>query len=167
VKLGSIVRNRTYSAAAVTPGARMNVAMPVHMELLAGASALTDTVNGRWLNVPPDGSPRGPISVDYLEPTGIWRDVSLYAVHQTFIRDVFARPVDVLDAGLHVEVSCTVAQGHLSVPDGLPAHLRTELRDGNRVISASQSSVDGETTALTLANLGDIALCHPNTPTSL
>ncbi|MGH9599747.1 MAG: sugar-binding domain-containing protein, partial [Terracidiphilus sp.] len=36
-----------------------------------GANTLAVAVDGRWLNVPPSGSPRGPASVDYLLPGGI------------------------------------------------------------------------------------------------
>ena len=127
--------------------------------LRPGENELSVAVDGRWSNVPPDGSPRGPVSVDYLEPAGIWRAVTLEAVPQTFLRDVFARPVDVLAPNRRVEVIVSVAQGH-----ALGAAIRTELLDGSRVIAHAGQSASAGTVTLPLTNLGNIALWHPDTP---
>ena len=54
---------------------------------------------------------RGPKSIDYLEPGGIFRPVRLRAVPPVFISDVFAKPVKVLDADRRIEVTCTIDAG--------------------------------------------------------
>jgi beta-galactosidase len=125
--------------------------------LKPGENELSIAVDGHWRNVPPQGSPRGPISVDYLEPAGIWRDISLYAVPNMFLRDVFARPVDVLDPKRRLEA--TVTQAH-----GLRAKVRTELLDGTRVVAAAEQTTAADTVTLTLDTLANLSLWHPDHP---
>jgi beta-galactosidase/beta-glucuronidase len=96
------------------------------------------SVDSRWLPIPPDDSLKGPAGVDYLEPGGIVRPVSLYIVPQVFIADVFAKLVDVLDSDRHVEVMVSLDAGR--VEPG-PLQLRTELVDGEKVIAAAQQTV--------------------------
>ncbi len=60
--------------------------------LVPGDNVLAVVVDARWQDVPPDGSPRGPVSVDYLQPGGIYREVRLRVVPEVFLADVFARP---------------------------------------------------------------------------
>jgi beta-galactosidase len=122
--------------------------------------------NTRWLPIPPDGSLKGPAGVDYLEPGGIVRPVSLYVVPQVFIADVFAKLVDVLDSDRHVEVM--VSLNAARVEPG-PLQLRTELVDGEKVIAAAQQTVrlakPGEIQVkLTLSNLGNVALWDNENP---
>jgi beta-galactosidase len=51
------------------------------------------------LNVPPDRpGPAASNSVDFWQPGGIYRDVRPRVVPQVFLADVFAKPVNVLDA---------------------------------------------------------------------
>ncbi len=76
--------------------------------LTDGDNLLALTVDSRWKNVPPEGSPRGPSSIDYLEPGGIVRPVNIRAVPQVFISDIFAKPVNVLDSNRRVEVVCSI-----------------------------------------------------------
>ena len=130
------------------------------------ANVLDVTVDSRWKNVPPEGSPRGPVSIDYLEPGGILRDVHLRAVPQVFISDVFAKPVDVLDSGRRVELTCAIDAA--AIPDK-SVHITAELRDGARVISRTQGEVKiaapGEIqTQLTLSRLGNIDLWRVDSP---
>ncbi len=79
-------------------------------------------------DIPPFGG-----SVDYLTFGGIYREVSLRVVPQSFIENVFARPTNVLSAtrGLDVEV-------FLSAGNVRP--IQAELRDGDRVIAAQSST---------------------------
>lgn len=67
--------------------------------------------DSRWLEVPPEGNPGGPASVDYLQPGGIYREVQLRAVPETFIADVFAKPIRVLGDAPAVAMLCTVDAG--------------------------------------------------------
>ena len=123
-------------------------------------------VDGRWQSVPPDGSPKGPKAVDYLEPAGITRSVRLCLVPQVFISDVFAKPVRVLSPKRRVEVTCTL---NAAAPVAKPLQVRAELRDGSRVLASAQQTVtldnDGDTTvALTLSRLGSVELWDVNAP---
>ncbi|MGH9581867.1 MAG: glycoside hydrolase family 2 TIM barrel-domain containing protein, partial [Bryobacteraceae bacterium] len=123
-------------------------------------NVLAVAVDSRWQSVPPEGSPKGPSSIDYLEPGGIWGSVGLRAVPSVFIKDVFAKPVRVLDLDRRVEIACTLDAA--SVPAG-PIRLDATLLDGGRAVSRASKTVTiekpGETSALlTLANLRGIAL---------
>ena len=44
-------------------------------------------LDSTWQQVPPDGTGSGASGVDFLEPAGIYRDVTLRAVPQIFIND--------------------------------------------------------------------------------
>ena len=65
-------------------------------------------VNSRWINVPPEGSPTCPSSIDCMLPGGVTGSVHLRAVPQVFISDVFAKPVSVLDSDRRLDVTCSV-----------------------------------------------------------
>jgi len=134
--------------------------------LVGGDNVLAVVVDSRWQNVPPEGSPKGPVSIDYLEPGGIFRPVHLYAVPQVFLSDVFAKPVKVLDLDRRVEVACSIDAGE--VPSG-PVEIQAALLDGSRVVSSARRPLKLEApgsveAALTLSNLGNIALWDSDTP---
>jgi beta-galactosidase len=143
--------------------------LPFHYEItdwLQEQNVLALAVDSRWSNVPPEGSPKGPEAVDYLEPGGIHRPVSLRAVPQIFISDVFAKPVAVLDSSRRVEVTCSIDAAVVPIK---PLRLKVELRDGPRTLATAEQPLtiekSGETTAkLTLSNLGNIQLWHVDTP---
>ncbi len=134
--------------------------------LKAENNVLAVAVDGRWRNVPPEGSPRGPAAVDYYIPAGISRPVGLRAVPSVFISDVFAKPVAVLTPQRRVEVTCTLDAAVL--PAG-QAVVRVELRRGReRIARAEERAVlrsRGETQVkLTLSDLGNLALWEPASP---
>ena len=130
-------------------------------------NVLAVAVDARWLNVPPDGSPRGPISVDYLEPGGIWGSVTLRAFPQVFVKDVFAKPVQVLDSSnRRVEIDCSLDAA--GIPSG-STRLVASLMDGDRVVSSASKNVAidkaGEThVPLTLADLKNVILWDTENP---
>jgi beta-galactosidase len=135
-------------------------------QLTAGDNVVAVAVDSRWLNVPPDGSPKGRSSVDYLEPGGIFRPVRLCVVPEIFISDVFAKPVDVLGAGRRVEVACTI---DAAAADGTPIEIKTELMDGARTVASARQRLNPEKpgkteVTLTLSNLESIALWSPDSP---
>jgi len=104
------------SAATVTVNGR---AFPKHLggylpvsyeitDLIGEDNLVAVVVDGRWLNVPPDGAPDGSVAVDYQQPAGVYREVRLRTVPDVFVADVFAKPVDVLRAERRLEVQCTI-----------------------------------------------------------
>lgn len=134
--------------------------------LAAGDNVLAVAVDSRWLDVPPCGAPGGAASVDYLQPGGIYRDVTLRTVPDLFLRDVFVKPVDVLGPDRRVEVQATIDAA--DVPSG-PAHLAATLWDGPRPLAAASAMVPvrdtGPTPAgLRIADIPPVALWSPEEP---
>jgi beta-galactosidase len=106
--------------------------------LKKGDNVLDVQVDSRFKNVPPEGSPKGTAAVDYFLPGGIIRGVSLYAVPQVFISDVFAKPVDVLQSTRRVQVACSI---DAAIAPTRPVHLEVKLMDGTRVVSSARKTV--------------------------
>ncbi len=104
-------------------------------------------------DIPPFGG-----NIDYLTFGGIYREVSLRAVPQEFIENVFAQPVDVLSPRRSVQVRVNVARPAVLVRTGAPSSLVAELRDGDRVIAAGRAQNQDQGATITLSNLGDIQL---------
>jgi beta-galactosidase len=120
------------------------------------------------LDVPPDRpAPYVSTSVDFWQPGGIYRDVTLRVVPQVFLADVFAKPVQVLDAAARqVEVECTIDAA--TVPAG-DVTVAVELRDGNRRITsttvpATVSGTGQVSVTATLTGLAGITLWDLDTP---
>ena len=132
-------------------------------------NTLTVLLDARFhLNVPPNRpEPSAPnTSVDFWQPGGLYRGVSLHGVPEVFLADVFAGPVDVLDSGRRVDVRCTLDAAR--VPDG-QAWVRVVLRDGSRVLAESAEPVRIDepgrvTTDLVLQNPGNVALWSHDNP---
>jgi beta-galactosidase len=144
--------------------------LPFHYEITdyvkEGENVLAVAVDSRWSNVPPQGSPKGPQRVDYLEPGGIHRPVRLRAAPQVFIADVFAKPVQVLDQNRRLEVLCTIDSK--AVPEQ-PVELKVELKNGSKVISQAQKNIRLEASgtreiSLTLSDLKNIKLWDVDAP---
>jgi beta-galactosidase len=115
----------------------------------------------------PDIPPFG-YQIDYLTFGGIYREVSLRVVLGTFIENIFAKPMDVLNAHPHVQVECFIQNLEASRE---PMGLEVELRDGNQVLAKATAKVPGsaattEAVAHTvmLENLGGIKLWDLATP---
>ena len=105
-------------------------------------NVLSVAVDGGWLNVPPSGSPKGPESIDYLLPAGICGSVSLRAVPSIFISDVFAKPVDVLDAKKRrLEITCRIDAGAAAPASVL---LVANLRDKDHTVASVSKNVESE-----------------------
>ena len=86
--------------------------LPFSLELTSqvprGQHVLALRVNSEWQGVPPEGDPRGAWTIDFLEPGGIYRDVTLRVVPEVFIADVFAMPQGVLSASPTLRVEVTI-----------------------------------------------------------
>ena len=84
-------------------------------------------------DIPPFGH-----EIDYLTFGGIYREVSLRIVAQSYIDNIFAQPKDSLTDHASVEVDCFVA---MQSATGLL--LEVELRDGDKVIAKQAQAVTG------------------------
>src|SRR5580693_561331 len=116
--------------------------------------------SGFNLNVPPDRpAPAVSTSVDFWQPGGIYRDVRLRVVPEVFLADVFAKPVNVLDAAARqVVVQATVDAA--VVPDG-SVEVAAALLDGTRTIASAEVPVaiteaGRVTVTATLSEFGDV-----------
>jgi beta-galactosidase len=127
-------------------------------------NVLAVKLDSTWLPVPPEGDPSGAKAVDYLQPGGIYRDVTLQTVPDTFLSDVWASPENVLSKDRYVSVQATVdasAPGEATVTAG--------LLDGTRVLATAKpvtkSTIKGTTIfPLTLSGLADVTYWSPDNP---
>ncbi len=106
-------------------------------------------------DIPPFGN-----LVDYLTFGGIYREVQIRAVPDTYIDNVFAKPVNVLQNDRSVNVRVYVkgkAEKDLQ--------LNAELRDGSKVIASGKKNIVGtESQDIILSNLGPIELWDTEKP---
>ena len=85
--------------------------------LRLGDNVIAVTVDGSWLDVPPGGNIGGAASIDYLQPAGIYRNVTLHVLPQVCVADVFVKPTNVLTARPGVDVAVTIdAANQLALP---------------------------------------------------
>ncbi len=170
VEFDGVLVNATVLLNGATLGAHQGGYLPWSAELTghlaAGDNVLAVIVDSRWLPVPPEGAPGGPAAVDYLQPGGIYRDVTLRVVPEVFLSDVFARPADVLGPRRRVEVQATIDTA--AVPRA-PVRVTAELRDRSRVLAGARARVTiarpGTTLVrLAITGIGDVTLWSPRTP---
>lgn len=133
--------------------------------LKSGHNDLAVVVDGRLVDVPPDGNSNGASAIDYLTPAGIYRDVTLRVVPDAFVSNVFAKPVDVLSSpGLELEVT---------VDSRRALHHRAtvvvELLDGRRKVASTSKRehirAGSNLIHLHLPRLKGIKLWSPSSPT--
>ena len=130
----------------------------------SGDNLLSVLVDANCLPVPPMSYGRGPTTIDFFQPGGIYRDVRLRVLPQAFLSDLFALPADVLTSQRRVDVQCTIDS---ALPgDGT---LVVELFDGAQLIAVQGTPVSlgtpGITTMkLSLTGLGDITLWSTDNP---
>ena len=77
-------------------------------------------------DIPPFGN-----LVDYLTFGGIYRDVNLRIVNETFIENVFAKPENILTENRRVKVKVFLS----NVVDPSSLELKVELKDGEKIIA--------------------------------
>ena len=135
-------------------------------KVTSGDNLLAVIVDSRSLPVPPVGVDRGPGSVDFFQPGGIYRDVRLRVLPQVFLSDLFAQPADVLSSQPRVDVECAVDSAATMQATGT---LLVELLDGPTRIAAQTTTVKvtspGISTAkLSLTGLGQVSLWSPDSP---
>ncbi len=90
-------------------------------------------------DIPPFGN-----LVDYLTFGGIYREVEIRAVPKTFIKNVFAKPVNVMTADRRVEVKVYLEGGD-------DASIQAELLDGSKRLSSEIQTHTGGNQIATLS----------------
>lgn len=106
-------------------------------------------------DIPPFGN-----LVDYLTFGGIYREVQIRAVADTFIDNVFAKPVNVLKDDRSVNVRI-----YIKGKTERDLKLTAELRDGGRILSTGTRNVVGtETQDIDLTDLGQVHLWNNTDP---
>jgi len=154
-----------------TAGAHAGGYLPWTAELTShltqGDNILAVIVDARWLDVPPDAEPAGPSSMDYLQPGGIYRDVTLHVVPEIYLKDVFARPQNVLSNDRYITVQAAVNAA--VVPAGNTATITATLLDGTRVLASDRTTdeITGtgtSTVSLTIGQIGPVTYWSPENP---
>lgn len=111
-------------------------------------------------DIPPFGG-----NLDYLTFGGIYRGVALRIVPATFIQNLFARPVDVLEDNRRVAVRCFL---NGQAAPSTPLTLVAELRDGERTLASARREVPSESDDsvfdLFLSDMGPIELWDTGNP---
>jgi beta-galactosidase len=135
-------------------------------QLQSGENVLAVIVDSRCLAVPPEANPGAPQRIDFLQPGGIYRDVTLRVVSQIFLSDVFALPGSVLTDSRYVDVQCTI---DAAAPPPEPVTLTVQLLDGERQVAAKTQKVQIATAGTTvssirLTGLGPVTLWSPSDP---
>ena len=135
-------------------------------KVTSGDNLLSVVVDSRCLAVPPVGVGRGPASVDFFQPGGIYRDVRLRVLPQVFLADLFAQPAGVLGSQPRVDIECTLDSAVTTHADGT---LLVQLFDGQQQIAAQTTAVTvsspGTSTArLSLTGFGPVSLWSPDSP---
>lgn len=122
-----------------------------------GENALTvDLDSTERSDIPPFGD-----KIDYLTFGGIYRDVQIRVVPQTFIENVYAKPVRPLENSRALAVRC-----FLNGPVEHPVKITAELRDGAAVIKAATTTAASSAPYhdLQLESLGNIQLWDLKNP---
>ena len=135
-------------------------------QVTAGDNLLSVIVDGRCLPVPPLGLDNSPDSIDFFQPGGIYRDVTLRVVPRAFLSDLFAQPTDVLTPQRGVDVEATIDSALTTSASGT---LVVELLDGSQrittqAVTVSFASGRTTTTKLSLTGLGPIGLWSTTNP---
>jgi beta-galactosidase len=87
----------------------------------------------------PDIPPFG-YEVDYLTFGGIYREVSLRIVPQTYIETIFAQPKDVLSGHQSLDVQCFIDSSDRPSTEG-PFTIEASLYDGNRLVAKTADPI--------------------------
>lgn len=129
-------------------------------------NVLVLAVDSRWLNIPPEGSTKGPSSIDYLLPGGITGSVYIRAFPPIFISDIFAKPTNVLNSSRLLEVTCMIDAAE--IPEGA-LHIEAALQDHGRVVRSSTAILNLQHTgesqqSLTLTGLEHVDLWDVEAP---
>lgn len=137
-------------------------------QLTSRTNVLAVVVDGKWRqDVPPD-LPRfhEPTAIDFYQPAGIYRPVSLAGTPDTFLADVFAEPVDVLTDGRSLIVHCTT-DARTAVTE--PVRLTASVSQRGTPVATTSVDLPGlpsgaATTDLRLTGLASVRLWDVTDP---
>ncbi len=135
-------------------------------QVTAGDNLLSVIVDARCLSVPPITPGGGASSIDFFQPGGIYRDVTLRAVPRAFLSDLFAQPTSVLTSQPGVDVEATIDSGLTGTTSGT---LTVELLDESQRIATQAVSVTfgsgtSTTPKISLTGFGPISLWSTSSP---
>jgi len=107
-------------------------------------------------DIPPFGG-----NIDYLTFGGIYRDVQIRVVPQTFIENIYVRAIRPLENDRSLRIRC-----YLNGAGSGPFTLTAELRDGNKVLKTASTEISraSDFYDLKLDSLGPIELWDLNSP---
>jgi beta-galactosidase len=111
--------------------------------LSKSGNVLAVVVDGRWSqDIPPDlpGFPR-PSAIDFYQPAGMYRPITVYAEPRTYLSDVFASPTQVLTADRGCSVRC---------------ELNSNTKVTGKVTLVAQLRQDGRTLASTSSEFANL-----------
>jgi beta-galactosidase len=131
-----------------------------------GDNVLAIVVDSRRLPVPPDSRLDATRLIDFLQPGGIYRDVTLRVLPEIFLSDVFARPANVLSAEPRIDVDCTL---DASTTVAAPVQLTAALSDGPDELATVSRALEDVLAGVSSAGLrlelpGAIGLWSPGSP---
>jgi beta-galactosidase len=171
VTFDGVMTDATVALNGKTAGSHAGGYLPWTTELTPrlnkGDNVLAVIVDARWLDVPPDAESGGPPTMDYLQPGGIYRDVTLQVVPEIYLEDVFACPKNVLRADRSIAVRATVNAA--AVPAGKTATITASLLDGTQVLATATTThtitrAGTSTARLTIGEIGAVTHWSPENP---
>ena len=133
-------------------------------EILAGDNVLAVRVDATSQDVPPGKVSGGDAAIDYLQPGGIYRDVTLRIAPEVHIADVFAKPVNVLSApalDVQATIDCGRSARSVTVAAALISGTQTIAETTTQVAAVQGSYVQAQ---LSLTGLTGISLWSPEDP---
>jgi beta-galactosidase len=134
--------------------------------LTSGGNVLSVIVDSRWLGVPPVVPGEDAHAIDFFQPGGIYRDVTLRVTPRVYVSDLFAMPCDVLSANPRLNIECGIDGGSAGAGT---ASLLVELvdRDGRVIASTAMTAPVRpgiSSVRRTLDRLGPVSLWSPASP---
>jgi beta-galactosidase len=141
-------------------------------DLVSINNVLAVKVGATWEQVPPDGrassSVNSAITVDFMEPGGLYRDVQLRVVPQVFIADVWANPIDALSSSTrHVVVESVVDAGAAQSAVSLDAAIYDAANAlvTRKSVNVTVSATGQQAVSIVLdGNMTDVTLWSPDDP---
>ncbi len=135
-----------------------NFELTSHVDFEGENQLVVEVDSSERADIPPFG-----FEIDYLTFGGLYREVQLRIVSQSFIENIFALPKDVLTDHPSVDVQVFVEGAAAAAKAGMT--LEVALFDGDRLMAHATGGVlDGESQTISLEKFGGIALWELRAP---